>query len=906
MATALFALGVIVPALFALEAIVVARLPDVRFRAPTRIYARPVVLSLGMRPSRALVEDHLRRLGYVRATGRSVGLGEYDLGVRGWVIGRRPFRHHDRLVLGGTTVVRFNRAGRIARLEDERGRPFSRVALEPEIIGSLYDGSREDRVPVRLADVPEHLVEAVLTIEDQRFFAHGGLDLRRIAAAMLANLRAGRIVQGGSTLTQQLAKNLYLSPRRTLVRKVREAAIALALERRHEKREILEAYLNEVYLGQAGAIAVHGVGAAARHYFAKDVGELDLSESALLAGLIRGPSLYSPFRHPAAAKSRRDLVLRLMRERGVIAEVAFRKAQEAPLEVRKRREAPRSARYFVDFVAERLRADDGSRRLGRGEAPEAGRALEGGTGVEGGNKLEGGRALEGGPGLESGSGLGGGARLEGGGLAVFTTLDMRLQRAAGEAVREGLARLESQLPALARRGPEDAPLQAALIALDPRGGQILAMVGGREYGTSQFNRAVRARRQPGSAFKPIVALAAVSRPAGGGRPFTLASVLEDEPLTVETPAGPWRPVNYDRRFRGAVTLREALERSLNVPFARLGIEVGPPRIVEAARELGIQSPLEPYPSLALGAFEVTPLELTRAYAVLAAGGFRTRLRATLAVLDPEGNVLALGRDGRELAAGREGNAPASGREGSASPVGREGNALAPGRAGNGRGQRAGRALEADGLGERVYDPAEAYLVTSALRGAVERGTGRGLRALGFYGDVAAKSGTTNGFRDAWFMAYTPALAVGVWVGFDDGRSLGLPGARVALPIFARFMIQAVGPTGDEGPYASPGFSYPAGLELVEVDPETGLRAGPGCRGRMEVFLAGTAPEASCWPVWLAARRGGAGGLRRLERYLRGPESQRRRELGRLFGALREQVLRSLDREARVLSEPRPY
>jgi penicillin-binding protein 1B len=309
------------------------------------------------------------------------------------------------------------------------------------------------------------------------------------------------------------------------------------------------------------------------------------------------------------------------------------------------------------------------------------------------------------------------------------------------------------------------------------------MVGGRDYGSSQFNRAVNARRQPGSSFKPIVALAALSQRDGP----TLATVLQDEPLSVETPAGLWEPTNYDGEFRGGVTMREALERSLNVPFARLGLDVGPERIVETGRKLGLESRLVPVPSLALGASEVTPLEMTRAFGVFAAGGYRSDVHTTLGVLDSEGEVLSRYELG----------------------------------------------------GEQVYTAAETYLVTSALRGAVERGTGRSLRNWGFRSPVAAKSGTTNDFRDAWFIGYTPSLVVGVWVGFDDGRSTNLTGSRAALPIVALFLRGALGSNGAEE------FSMPSGLEVVSVNRETGLRAGYRCRGEREVFLRGTAPRESC-------------------------------------------------------------
>ncbi len=734
-----------------LEALVRARLDDAILRAPTRFYARPLVLQRGMVVDRARVERALQRLGYRPVNRRHVGIGEYHVGARGGIIGRRAFRHYDRLDPGGVATVRVDRHGRVSDLRAENGARLPYLALEPELLRSAHGALHEERLPVPLADVPEHLVDAVLTIEDQRFFDHGGLDLRRIAGATLANLRAGRVVQGASTLTQQLAKNLYLSPRRTPTRKLRELAMAVVLEARYSKEQILEAYLNEVYLGQNGAFEIHGVGQAAQHYFGKDVSQLDIAEAALLAGIIRGPSLYSPFRHPAAANERRDLVLRLMHERGVLSERVHRAAKRAPLGLRAAPQPVRTGRYFVDYVAERLRERHGRDVLTRG-------------------------------------------------LSVFTTLDAELQRLAEEAVRQGLARLEREAPYLAREG---APLQAALVALDPRTGELLAMVGGRDYGASQFNRAAHARRQPGSAFKPIVALTALAwRRDDDDREeprFTLASLLEDEPLSVETPAGLWQPVNYDGRFRGRLTLREALERSLNVPFARLGLAVGPEHIVQTARNLGIEGRLNPYPSLALGASEVTPLELTRAYGVLAAGGYRADLSPTLGVLTPTGDVL----------------------------------------------DRLGLA------GEQVYEPAEAYLVTSALRGAVERGTGRGLRTFGFRGSVAAKSGTTNNFRDAWFIGYTPTLAVGVWVGFDDGGSIGLPGSRAALPIFARFLAGAV------GTYGNAEFERPRGVEIVEVNRENGLRAGWGCRGEREVFLRGTAPEETCSPYRIVRRYGGS-------------------------------------------------
>jgi len=745
-----------------LEAAIRARLDESLFRGPTRFYARPAVIQVGMTLDRSVVDEHLSRLGYRRSrSSRDVDLGAFYLGYRNWIIGRRPFRHQGWVDAGGTATVEIGFGDRITGLSDAEGHSLRSLILEPEPLGGIFGDKKEERIPVTLGDVPSHLVDAVLAIEDQRFFRHGGLDFTRIMGAAVANLRARRIVQGASTLTQQLAKNLFLSSRRSPVRKLREALMAVTLEARYDKQTILQAYLNEIYLGQDGASAIHGVGSAAQHYFAKDVSQLTLAESALLAGIIRGPSIYSPHRHPESAIARRNLVLELMYERGTISDSERNASQSARLDLRRAPDRTVDARYFVDFVVRQF-----EHRYGR-------------------------------------AGLGNG-------LAVFTTLDTRLQRAAESAVRRGLAGLERYYPGLTRGA---APLQAALVAIDPRTGEILAMVGGRDYASSQFNRAVWARRQPGSSFKPIVALAALSQSeqqqVTSGSGFTLASMLEDAPLSVATAVGMWEPSNYDDQFRGPITLREALELSLNVPFARLGVAIGPDRIAQTARKLGIGSELHTVPSLALGSSEVTPLEMTRAFGVFAANGYRAQLNATIAVLD-----------------------------------------------------EAGEAHEhLDLNGEQVYTPAETYLITSALEGAVERGTGRGVRSMGFRGPVAAKSGTTNDFRDAWFIGYTPTLSVGVWVGFDDASTIGLSGSRAAMPIFTDFMINAVGRYGGED------FEVPPGLEIAEVNSETGLLAGPGCRGDDEIFLRGTAPTISCSPYWTSSRRGRSEGSRWYDRLL---------------------------------------
>jgi penicillin-binding protein 1B len=754
-------------------ALVPKRLPEPTL--PSRVLARPHRIAPGQSVEATRLEARLGRLGYRRTRSPEPGLGEYFRGEGRLVVQRREFLGP----LGPVAPARFElrlRGERIAAIRDERGEERPDALLDPETLGALADDAPVDRVLVRLGELPRHLLDAVLVVEDRRFHEHHGLDLRRTGGALLANLRARGVRQGGSTITQQLVKNVFLTHERSVVRKLREAWLALRVERAHTKDEILEAYLNTIYLGQRGPVSVVGVEAAARHYFGHSARSLDLGESALLAGMIRGPGFYSPFTHPERARERRGRVLARMAKAGAISEEEAAAAAKRPLgSVEKPPAAPRPAWFLA--------------KLERDFAEEL-------------------------PGLD----------LREQRVVVFSGLDAELQLAAEAAVRRGVEQLEADFPRLRR---EDAPLEAALVALEPRSGAILAYVGGRSFAQSQFDRVAQARRQPGSAFKPVVLLAALVRGQGGAPAFTLASLLADEPLEVATPQGPWRPANYEKEFRGPITLRRALEDSVNVPFVRVALALGPEAIVETAHRMGIESPLEPVPSLALGAGEVSPLELARAYALLANGGERVAPRAAFHVTDLAGRPLH----------------------------------------------------EAAPQLERAFDPAEVALVTSALEGAVNHGTGHALRELGYRGPVAGKTGTTNDGRDAWFAGYAPELAAAVWVGFDDGTPLGLTGARAALPIFARFLGAALGAEGGRD------FVEPPGLERVAIHQPTGLRAGFFCWGSSEWFLAGTAPAERCGPDWFARRERppapgpGAPG--------EAPPPPRRDPLGRFFRVLGE-------------------
>jgi penicillin-binding protein 1B len=712
---------------------------------PSRLYARAPLLAPGDSPQRVGAAEQLEAAGYRPVASGPVGIGEYRAGERRWEIGRRRFLHADGWDGAGHFVLELDGRGRIARIRDAEGRALSRLRLDPPLIGFLHGDEARLREHVPLAELPEQLVQAFLAIEDHRFYEHDGIDPLRVLGAALANLRAGHIVQGGSTITQQLARNVYLSRERVLSRKLHEAAIALALERELDKDEILEAYLNEVYLGQRGSLAVHGVAAASWHYFGQDVRDIELHQAALLAALARGPSHYSPTRHPGLARERRDLVLHRMVELGQLDEAAFAGAAARPLELRPALDPPRSTAYFADHVRHAL-------------APA--------------------HAAD---------------ELEGGALRIYTTLDWRLQRLAEEAVSAGLEDLEERAPELIERDP---PVEAALLALDPATGDILAMVGGRSYGLSQFDRATQARRQPGSVFKAVVALAALDPPDPA---FTLASTVTDDPIVIpapepepgEEPEEDWEPQNHDEEFRGRVTLRRALEESLNVPMVRVGQRVGLERVIETARQLGIRGRLRPVPSLALGTFEVSLLSMTRAYGVLAAGGVRTPTRSWRAVTRADGEPLET------------------------QPLRRK----------------------------RVFGREEVYLVTSALEGAVDRGTGKSVRALGFRGPLAGKTGSSDEYRDGWFIGYTPEIAVGVWVGFDDEGSLGLPGAYTALPIFTRFLVAALGPRGGAA------FEPPPGVEQETVMARVGPDGEGHCREISDWFLAGTAPRWGCGSFW---------------------------------------------------------
>jgi len=727
-----------------LDRTVVARFEGPRFVVPSRVYSAPAMLYPGLDWKLVELPTTLRRLGYREAArARDLAPGQYAWGPSHARIHLRAFEHPSRPEPARDVVLRLD--GSVVR--DIRaipsGRELGAVALEPEQIGAYYGLDREQRELVSLGEVPRHLTEAVLAVEDQRFESHRGIDLRRIAGALLANLRAGSITQGGSTLTQQLVKNFFLTPERTLQRKLQEAVMAVLVEIRYDKDQILEAYLNEIYLGQRGSTAVHGVGEAARLYFGKKTRDLSLAESALLAAIIQSPNGISPHRAPERAIQRRNLVLGLMHSQGRIGAAELERARAEALQLAAVTPDPGDARYFLDLVRRQL-----------AESYDA-------------------------------------AVLAAEGLRIYSTLDRRVQLVAARALRDGLADLEQRFPALRKSGRS---LQGCIVALRPQTGEILALVGGRDYRVSQYDRCSQARRPTGSVFKPFVYIAALE-PASGSAAITLASVLDDSPLEIRTPSGIWRPENYDREFHGRVGVRDALEHSYNVATARLADQIGVARVVDVARRLGITSSLPRVPSLALGTADVSPLEMARAYAAIASGGILPEVQGVEDLVDVRGRTL----ERRQLQF------------------------------------------------KRVLEPGIAFLATSLLEGVARRGTAAGVHATGLEGPVAAKTGTSDEEHDLWFVGFTPDLVAVVWVGFDEPRSLSVPSSVGALPIWRRLVMEL------SGGRVRGRFAPPAGVTVAEVEPETGLLALDACpERRSEYFLAGTEPTATCPATGLAS------------------------------------------------------
>jgi penicillin-binding protein 1B len=693
-----------------------------------RIFGRPFEIRAGRPISPAQLVQRLNDVGYAERE-KAAQPGEFTVSPGFVVVAPRTGDDKPHLIR-----VDFSKSAApvVTKLTEIGGKAVDHVTLEAPLLAALAPGQRRRNIP--LAAIPKVMVDAVLSIEDKRFYDHPGVDPIRAVGAVLTNLKGDKpYLVGGSTLTQQIVKNTFLTPEKTLRRKVQEQFMSVVLETRFTKDQILELYLNDVVLGQRGPFEIHGVGEAARIFFGKDVRNITLSEAATIAGLIQSPSRLSPFRNPERAQERRNVVLQEMAENGAITSAQATAAAGEPLKIMTRaleNEAP----YFVDYVSHLV--DEKYAGVLKMDTP----------------------------------------------VDVYTTLDLHLQRIAQEAVATGVAQLDKQL---ARRKVQP---QVALVAVDPRTGEILALIGGRSYSQSQYNRAVTIQRQPGSVFKPFVYLAAFEKMAEDHRSdITPATVFIDEPTVFKDGENDYSPGNYQSEYDGPITVRRALALSRNVVAIKVAEAVGYQQVVNVWKRVGVGTPAKAYPSIALGVFEASPVEIATAYTLFTNNGSVRPLQALTRMM--------------------VGNKPTT-----IQPV--------PPRP--------------------VAKPETAFLVTNLMRAVLNEGTGAGVRSAGFTLDAAGKTGTTNDLRDAWFVGFTPELLTVVWVGLDDNQPIGLSGSQAALPIWTSFMKRALASR------SSASFEAPEGITYATIDKDTGKLATPMCpRTINEAFLAGTAPTDYC-------------------------------------------------------------
>ncbi|MBV9744744.1 MAG: PBP1A family penicillin-binding protein [Acidobacteriia bacterium] len=705
------------------------------FTNTAKLFAAAQSVAVGDSFTPAEIAAELRRSGYTESHSNLTGY--YQLKPDSIEIFPGPESYFDQ----EAGVIHFadSKISRIVSLRDNTAR--SLYQLEPELITSLSGPNREKRRLVKFADIPKVLVDAVTSAEDKRFFQHNGFDPIRILKAAYVDLKEGRKEQGASTLSQQLARGFWLDQQKRWTRKLAEVIITLELEQKLSKEEIFEDYANQVFLGWHGSFEIHGFGEAAEAYFGKDLSQINLPEAATLAGLIQRPSYFNPYRSPERAKERRNIVLSLMHANGEISGRDYELSSASPISVSSVHTQSVDAPYFVDLVDDDLQS-----------------------------KLQ-------------------ETDLRSSAYRIYTTLDLNLQRAASEAVRIGMQEVDQQIRKQRRfRGQPIPEAQVALVAMDPHTAEIKAVVGGRNYGMSQLNHAVR-KRQPGSIFKPFVYAAALNTGVESGpHILTTSTTVVDEPTTFWFNGKPYQPSNFEHEFYGTVTLRDALAHSLNVATVKVAQMVGYDAVVNMANRAGMNYKIQPTPAVALGAYEITPIEAAGAYTIFSNHG---------SYVKPSFLTLVRAQDGRVIYKNRI-------RE------------------------------------KQVLDPRVAYLMTNLMEEVLRSGTAAGVRARGFTVPAAGKTGTSH---DGWFAGYTSELLCVVWVGFDDNRELDLEGAHSAAPIWAEFMKRAL--KFREYRDAKP-FVAPNGIVSMEIDPQSGMLATPYCpKTRQEVYIAGTQPVGIC-------------------------------------------------------------
>jgi len=714
------------------------------FANTAKIFAAPESVAVGEVATPAGIAAELRRSGYNESRGNPIGY--YLLQPNSIEVFPGPESYFDQ----EAGVVKFagGRISEIVSLQDNTAR--SQYQLEPQLVTNVSGPNREKRRMVKFADIPTVMVQAVTSAEDKRFFQHSGFDPIRIVKAAYIDLKEGRNAQGASTLSQQLARMFWLDTGKRWTRKLAEMVITLQLEQKLSKETIFEDYANDIYLGWRGSFRIHGFGEAAEAYLGKDLSQITLPEAAELAGMIQRPALYDPFHHPDRLRERRNVVLGLMRQNGFIDDHDYDLACQAPLTVAKSTAQSVEAPYFVDLVNDTLQA--------RFQDTD----------------------------------------FQSNAFRIYTTLDMHLQRAAAEAIRIGMQNVDEQIHRQRRfRGQAPPEAQVALVAIDPHTGEVKALAGGRNYGVSQLNH-VLAKRQPGSIFKPFVYAAALDTAVDGSpRVFTASTTVVDEPTIFWFDEKSYTPANFKDEYHGTVTLREALAHSLNNATVKLAEMVGYDKVVEMANRAGMNYKIQPTPAVALGSYEITPLEAIGAYTIFANQGDYVKPNFISLVRSQDGKVVYRNQ------------------------------------------------LEH----KQVLDPRVAYLMTNLMEEVLRSGTAAAVRASGFNVPAAGKTGTSH---DGWFAGYTSELLCVVWVGFDDNKELDLEGAHSAAPIWTEFMKRAL--EYREYRDAKP-FQAPDGIVSIDIDPQSGMPATPFCPvKRPEVYIVGTQPVGAC-PLHGGGRQG---------------------------------------------------
>ncbi|HEY1799565.1 MAG TPA: PBP1A family penicillin-binding protein [Terriglobales bacterium] len=724
--------------------IIQARFQNPIFSNSAKIYALPRTVRLGEESSPKEIAAELRGAGYSEVDGQSQ-LGTYRLIKDGIVVSPGPQSYHS----PEPATIRFTDE-KVASITGRAG-DLQAYELEPVMITSMFDAGRSKRQVVRYNQIPKVMVESVVSIEDRRFFEHSGVNFVRMAEAFWGDVIHQRREQGGSTLTMQLARGFFLTPQKTIKRKLTEMLIAEELEQKFTKQQIFEMYANWVNLGQRGSFTINGFAEASRSYFNKDLKDITLPEAALIAGIIQRPSYLSPYRHPERALERRNLVIETMLETHDITREQAEKAKATPLKLAPPNVEASDAPYFVDLVRDTVVSKVNEHEMNDQQ------------------------------------------------YRIYTTIDPSLQKAAAQAVESGM-KLVDQLVKKRRTkrvrvgrnkyettvssGPD---AQVALVAMDPHTGEVLALVGGRNYAFSQLDHAV-ASRPTGSIFKPFVYAAAINTGLDGSNPvFTPATMLEDEPTTFAYGDQIYEPRNYEEKYLGQVTARYALALSLNNATVKLAEDVGYEKVADLARAAGITS-VKPTPAMALGSYDATPLEMASAYTVFSNSGVKITPTLVNSVRTATGDSV----------------------------------------------------LDFHSERKTVLDPRVAYVMTNMMEGVLNFGTAFGVRAGGFTAPAAGKTGSSH---DGWFAGYTSNLLCIVWVGFDDYSDLHLSGSQTAAPIWAEFMKKAIAlpEYSDVKP-----FTQPNGVVDVQLDKATNLLATPACPDDYTVaFLTGTEPGQTC-------------------------------------------------------------